>query len=59
MPSFYDSWKRRGQARSALADYQGALDDLEKARRLTPDPIGKADSHAERGMIYQKQKDFR
>ncbi|CAD7702294.1 unnamed protein product, partial [Ostreobium quekettii] len=59
MPSFYDSWKRRGQARSALGDYKGALEDLDRAVGLTPDSTGKADSYAERGMIYQKQKDFR
>ena len=59
MPNFNDSWKRRGQARSALAEYYGALDDLERAIQLTPDPAGKAELRTERGVILQKQKNFR
>lgn len=35
-PRYADSWKRRGQARSALNDYEGALSDLQKAIDLLP-----------------------
>ncbi len=31
---FPDSWKRRGQARSALGDADGALSDLARAAEL-------------------------
>jgi tetratricopeptide (TPR) repeat protein len=35
-PRYSDSWKRRGQARSALGDHEGALADLQKAIDLAP-----------------------
>lgn len=35
-PRYADSWKRRGQARSALGDHEGALADLQKAIDLAP-----------------------
>lgn len=40
-----DTYKRRGQARSALGDVQGALTDLEKAAQLLAElPGGAADA---------------
>jgi hypothetical protein len=38
-----DTYKRRGQARSALGDVQGALDDLDKAAKLLAELPGAAD----------------
>ena len=35
-PRYADSWKRRGQARSALGENEGALSDLQKAVDLMP-----------------------
>lgn len=35
-PRYADGWKRRGQARSALGDSEGALADLQKAIDLAP-----------------------
>lgn len=35
-PRYADTWKRRGQARSALGEVQGALTDLQKAIDLLP-----------------------
>ncbi|GLC64956.1 hypothetical protein PLESTF_000225900 [Pleodorina starrii] len=64
-PRYADSWKRRGQARSALGDSEGALTDLQKAIDLAP-LFGGADSASsraecwvEKGMIYQKMRDYR
>ncbi len=61
-----DSWKRRGQARSALDDQAGALADLQKCYDLLPQFEGHAASAAsrsevcvERGLIFQKQRDYR
>lgn len=60
-----DSWKRRGQARSALGDMDGALSDLAKCAELLPlfegqsAPQSQADCLCERGMIYQKQRNYR
>ncbi|WIA39655.1 hypothetical protein OEZ86_005727 [Tetradesmus obliquus] len=62
-----DTYKRRGQARSALGDVQGALTDLEKAAQLLAElpggaadaAGGPADCHAERGMLFHKQRDYR
>eukprot|EP00775_Hariotina_reticulata_P011921 gene11921-12065_t len=66
-PRYPDTYKRRGQARSALGDTQGALEDLEKAAKLL-DTLpgaeqmaagGPADCYSERGMLYQKLRDYR
>lgn len=35
-PRYADGWKRRGQARSALGETEGALQDLQKAADLMP-----------------------
>eukprot|EP00878_Enallax_costatus_P029471 GHUV01031958.1.p1 GENE.GHUV01031958.1~~GHUV01031958.1.p1 ORF type:complete len:414 (+),score=144.70 GHUV01031958.1:3-1244(+) len=68
-PRYPDTYKRRGQARSALGDHQGALDDLDKAAQLVKEfpgaealqqgPGAEADCLAERGMLYQKLRDYR
>ncbi|WIA19383.1 hypothetical protein OEZ85_004006 [Tetradesmus obliquus] len=66
-PRYPDTYKRRGQARSALGDVQGALTDLEKAAQLLAElpggaadaAGGPADCHAERGMLFHKQRDYR
>ncbi len=47
-PRYADSWKRRGQARSALGDSEGALADLQRAIDLAP-LFGAADSAVVRG----------
>lgn len=47
-PRYADSWKRRGQARSALGDSEGALADLQRAIDLAP-LFGGADSATVRG----------
>jgi tetratricopeptide (TPR) repeat protein len=63
-PRYYDTYKRRGQARSALGQQTEALADLKKAYDLIGtmgqgDVAAKADCLLERGMIYQRQKDYR
>ncbi|KAF8058901.1 SRFR1 [Scenedesmus sp. PABB004] len=67
-PRYPDTYKRRGQARSALGDHAGALEDLDRAAKLMADlPAGAdalagggaGDCHAERGMLYQKLRDYR
>ncbi|MEW5314536.1 MAG: hypothetical protein WDW38_006026 [Sanguina aurantia] len=65
-PRYADGWKRRGQARSALGDTEGALQDLQKAADLMPLWGGGADTSTsraeclvEKGMIHHKARDFR
>ncbi|PNW88256.1 hypothetical protein CHLRE_01g021450v5 [Chlamydomonas reinhardtii] len=64
-PRYADSWKRRGQARSALGDHEGALADLQKAIDLAPlfggpdSAQSRAECYVEKGMIYQKMRDYR
>lgn len=65
-PRYADTWKRRGQARSALNLLDEGLLDLQKALDLMPlmgGPESSASSRAEvfleRGMIYQKRRDYR
>jgi len=58
-PRYSESWKRRGQARSALGENEAALQDLKKAEELTADRVGKADCCQERGTILQKQRNYR
>ena len=63
-PRYFDTYKRRGQARSALGQQTEALSDLKKAFDLIGtmgqgDVLAKADCLLERGMIYQRQKDYR
>ncbi|KAG2452817.1 hypothetical protein HYH02_002163 [Chlamydomonas schloesseri] len=64
-PRYADSWKRRGQARSALGDNEGALADLQKAIDLAPlfggpdSAQSRAECYVEKGMIYQKMRDYR
>ncbi|KXZ44388.1 hypothetical protein GPECTOR_68g359 [Gonium pectorale] len=64
-PRYADSWKRRGQARSALGETEGALADLQKAIDLAPlfggvdSAASRAECYVEKGMIYQKLRDYR
>lgn len=63
-PRYADSWKRRGQANSALGNLEAALLDLQKAVELLPmwgqeTSASRAECALERGMIYQKQRDYR
>lgn len=58
-PQYPDTWKRRGQAKSALGDYEGALSDLQKCVDFAPNAKEKAESMIERAMVFQKVKDFR
>lgn len=61
-----DSWKRRGQARSALGDMPAALADLQRCIELLPTFAGvenvaqsMAECHVERALMYQKVRDWR
>ena len=58
-PRFPDSYKRRGQARSAMGDLDGALQDFKSCIERSRDPRVRADCYQERGTIYQKQRDYR
>ena len=58
-PRFADSYKRRGQARSAMGDMDGALQDFKSCIERSRDPRVRADCYLERGSIYQKQRDYR
>ncbi len=57
-PRFADSYKRRGQARSAMGDLDGALQDFKSCIERSRDPRTRADCYMERGSIYQKQRDY-
>ena len=58
-PRFADSYKRRGQARSAMGDLEGALQDFKSCIERLRDPRVRAECYLERGSIYQKQRDYR
>lgn len=63
-PRYADTYKRRGQALGALGRHTEALADMQKAFDLMGtlgqgDASAKADCLLERGMIYQRQKDYR
>lgn len=59
MPDYGDGWKRRGQARAALGQVEGALADFTKAVELVAEPGGRAEALAERGTLLQKRRDLR
>jgi tetratricopeptide (TPR) repeat protein len=65
-PRYADTWKRRGQARSALGTCDDtALTDLAKAVELLPlmgagdSAISRAECLLERAMVYQRRRDYR
>ena len=58
-PRFADSYKRRGQARSAIGDTDGALNDFKSCIERSRDPRVRADCYMERGSIFQKKRDYR
>lgn len=58
-PNYSDTWKRRGQAKSALGDYEGALNDLNKSIEYCSEKSANSDSYVEKGMIYHKIKNYR
>lgn len=59
MPEYGDAWKRRGQARSALGENEGALEDLQTSLKLAVDTLSRAEIQLEMGMVHQKLQDFR
>lgn len=59
MPEYGDGWKRRGQARAALGQAEGALADFTRALELVAEPGGRAEALAERGTLLQKRRDLR
>ena len=60
IPSYPDAWKRRGQARAAGGDVEGALDDLAHAARLCAgggDAAGAAAAQLERASLFRRRRD--
>ncbi|GJN10543.1 hypothetical protein PR202_ga28644 [Eleusine coracana subsp. coracana] len=54
-PSAGEAWKRRGQARAALAEFSESIDDLTKAIEFEPNS---PDILHERGIVNYKFKDY-